>query len=292
MKIARYAVKHPVYITMILIALIAFGLYSVTGLNVEFVANMNVPQAFVIAVYPGASAETVEREVIDIMEEDFVTLPNFSSMTSNAYGSMGVVQIEFSNGVDAYDQLNEIRNRIRQLSPNLPAGLKGEPTVLVGGMSMLPIMTFTVDAGSDLVGATKYIKDEIIPKISQLDGVSTVDVSGGTENKVIIRLNTQELVSKNISVLQVYQMLSYSNLNIPLGTGEYQEKNTDISFEGSYDSLDDIRNLTVGASEDGVLIKLSDVATIEFEALDPDTITKKDGKNIITIDVCKREDGR
>ena len=112
MKISRFAVKHPVYITMILIALIAFGIYSVTGLNVEFVANMNVPQAFVIAIYPGASAETVEREVIDILEEDFVTLPNFSSMTSNAYSSMGVVQIEFSNGVDAYDQLNEIRNRI------------------------------------------------------------------------------------------------------------------------------------------------------------------------------------
>ena len=56
MKISRFAVKHPVYITMILIALIAFGIYSVTGLNVEFVANMNVPQAFVIAIYPGASA--------------------------------------------------------------------------------------------------------------------------------------------------------------------------------------------------------------------------------------------
>ena len=115
MKISRFAVKHPVYITMILIALIAFGIYSVTGLNVEFVINITSPNDkyhFVIAIYPGASAETVEREVIDILEEDFVTLPNFSSMTSNAYSSMGVVQIEFSNGVDAYDQLNEIRNRI------------------------------------------------------------------------------------------------------------------------------------------------------------------------------------
>ena len=291
MKISRFAVKHPVYITMILIALIAFGIYSVTGLNVEFVANMNVPQAFVIAIYPGASAETVEREVIDILEEDFVTLPNFSSMTSNAYSSMGVVQIEFSNGVDAYDQLNEIRNRIRQLSSELPDGLEGEPAVLVGGMSMLPIMTFTVEAGSDLAEATKYIKDEIIPKISQIDGVSTVEISGGVENKVVITLNTEELISKNISVLQVYQLLSYSNLNIPLGSGEYQSKNTDISFEGSYDSLDDIKNLTVGASENGNLIKLQDVATVTLKAPDPDKITKKDGKNIITVDVCKREDG-
>ena len=144
---------------MILIALVAFGLYSVTGLNMEFVSNMNVPQAFIIAVYPGASAETVEREVIDILEEDLVTLPNFSTMTSNAYNSMGVVQVEFSGGVEAKDQLNEIRNRIRQLSDDLPDGLQGEPVVMIGGMSLLPIMSFTVETGEDVAGATKYIKD-------------------------------------------------------------------------------------------------------------------------------------
>lgn len=276
---------------MILIALVAFGLYSVTGLNMEFVSNMNVPQAFIIAVYPGASAETVEREVIDILEEDLVTLPNFSTMTSNAYNSMGVVQVEFSGGVEAKDQLNEIRNRIRQLSDDLPDGLQGEPVVMIGGMSLLPIMSFTVETGEDVAGATKYIKDEIIPLISQIDGVSTVTVSGGMEEKVVIRLNTDELLKRNISTLQVYQMLAYSNLNIPLGTGEYQGRNTDISFEGSYDSLEDIRNLTVGASDDGTLIKLRDVATIELTTPDPDVITKKDGRNIISVDVCKREDG-
>ncbi|MGN0905879.1 MAG: efflux RND transporter permease subunit, partial [Bullifex sp.] len=241
--------------------------------------------------YPGASAETVEREVIDILEEDFVTLPNFSTMTSNAYNSMGVVQVEFSNGVEATDQLNEIRNRIRQLSDDLPDGLEGEPMVMVGGMSLLPIMTFTVETGEDLAGATNYIKDEVIPLISQIDGVSTVTVSGGIEEKVVIKLNTDELLKRNISTLQVYQMLSYSNLNIPLGTGEYQNKNTDISFEGAYDSLDDIRNITVGASDDGTLIKLRDVASVELTAPEPDVITKKDGKNIISVEVCKREDG-
>ena len=81
MKITRFAVRHPVYITMILIALVLFGLLSLGSMNVEFVSGINMPTVIVYTVYPGASAEEVETDIINVMEEDFATLPNFSSMS-------------------------------------------------------------------------------------------------------------------------------------------------------------------------------------------------------------------
>ena len=247
MKSARIAVRHPVYITMILIALILFGLLSLGSMNIEFVSGVNMPQIIVYAVYPGASAEQVESDVIDILEENFATLPNFSSMTSNAYSSVGVVQVSFADGVDAYDMLDEVRNRINEMSDDLPSGLQGDPIALVGGTDMLPIFTFSVEGGSDLAGTTAYVNDTLVPLITQIEGVSSVSVTGGSEREVVITLDTDQLAAKNISPLAVYQVLGYSNTNIPLDMTTYEGKNSSLRFDAQYKSLDEIRNLTVGA---------------------------------------------
>ena len=291
MKITRFAVRHPVYITMILIALVLFGLLSLGSMNVEFVSGINMPTVIVYTVYPGASAEEVETDIINVMEEDFATLPNFSSMSSNAYTSVGVVQIEFSAGVDAYDQLDEVRNRIDGLIDDLPAGIQGTPTALVGGTEMLPILSFSVEGGSDLAAVTSYVNDQVVPRITQLDGVSGVEVVGGSEVEIQIKLRTDELAARGISPLQVYQVLSASNSDIPLDTATYQGRNTSLRFDGSYTSLDDIRNLTVGAGVDGTLVRLSDVADVDLVAAEPATTVKNEGKPIILVSVTKRADG-
>ena len=112
---------------MVLIALVLFGILSLSTMNIEFISGLNMPTVIVFSVYPGASAEQVESDVIDVLEENFATLPDFDSMTSNAYSSVGVVQIRFADGVDVYDQLDEVRNRIDELEDQLPSGRTSFP---------------------------------------------------------------------------------------------------------------------------------------------------------------------
>ena len=80
MKVSEFSVKHPVVITIILIVLVVFGFYSVSLMPTEFMADITMPQAIVMTVYPGASAEDVEQDVTKILEENFVTLPHFKSV--------------------------------------------------------------------------------------------------------------------------------------------------------------------------------------------------------------------
>lgn len=84
MKISRYSVQHPVVLLMILIALAVFGIVSVFDTNIEFMAGVNTPQIYVVAIYPGASGEDIEETVIDVLEDNFVTLQNYKSMTSQS----------------------------------------------------------------------------------------------------------------------------------------------------------------------------------------------------------------
>jgi len=83
MKLSHYAVKHPAVIGMILTAAIVFGFISLSGMNVAFVGKLSLPSVAVITVYPGAGAEEVEREVTDILEEDFVTLSGVKDIKSS-----------------------------------------------------------------------------------------------------------------------------------------------------------------------------------------------------------------
>ena len=90
MNFSGFAVKHPTVIAMMLIVLVVFGIYFVTGMNVEFIGDMSLPSVIVISTYPGAGAEQVEQEVTAILENDFVTLPDFRNITSSSMNSVSM----------------------------------------------------------------------------------------------------------------------------------------------------------------------------------------------------------
>jgi len=290
MEVSKFAVRHPVYILMGVLVLIVFGLASVFTSNLEFMPNMSLPQVFVITIYPGASAEEVEKDVIKIMEDNFVTLPNFKSMDSTSSESYGVIKISYRDDVDVYDQIDEVRNRINEMMDDLPDSIQGTPKAVVGGASMLPIMTFTVEYGNDAEAIYNYLENELKPKITKIDGVADFEIIGLEGSEIKVTMRTEDLLAKEISPLQVYQLLDYGKKNMPLGTGDFRDKNTSLRFEADYEDLDTIRNLTVG-QQNGTIIRLQDVADVEIVNPEPDLIAKKGGKRIVAINITKRDDG-
>ena len=93
MNIAKFSVKHPAVIGMILIVLVTFGIISVTGMNIAFMSDISMPEVMVLTIYPGAGAEDVEQDVTNILENDFVTLPNFKSISSTSSNSVSLITI-------------------------------------------------------------------------------------------------------------------------------------------------------------------------------------------------------
>lgn len=290
MNFSGFAVKHPAVIAMILIVLVVFGMYFVLDMNVEFIGDMSLPSVIVISTYPGAGAEQVEQEVTAILENDFVTLPDFRNITSSSMNSVSMITLTFADGVNPYDQLPEVRNRISRLMESLPDGLSGEPWAVVGGASMMPIFTFSVEGGQDTARVTEYIKDEVIPKITRISGVSEVELSGGKELQVLITLRLDDLVSKKISVTNVYQSLSYGNVNLPIGTADYESRTIGLRYAGGFSSIDDIKNLPVGSAGTQI-IHLSDVADVQLDYPTESVYITDGERSITTVSVSKRQDG-
>ncbi len=292
MKLTRYPVAHPVIIAMTLLALGVFGLMAVSDTNTEFLPDISNPMVYVLTIYPGASSQDIEETVTEIMEDDFVTLPNFKSMTSQSINSASIIAITYQDGIDPYDEIDEVRNRIDNLIDDLPSGISGRPNALVGGTTMLPIASFVVEAqGDDINAIGDYIEETIKPQLSQIEGVSTITVNGAKTATVDVVLHIDELESRGVSPLAVYQMLSYNNYSIPLDSVKYAGTEIDAKFDSKYSSLDEIRDLTVGYSLDGGLVKLGDVATVSLDYKSGDFYVTREGKEVISVDICKRSDG-
>jgi HAE1 family hydrophobic/amphiphilic exporter-1 len=288
---ARFAIKHPVVVAMLLIVLVAFGGYSLYDQNIAFMSDINLPSIIVYTIYPGAAAKDVERDVTKILEDQFVTLPNYKSMDSVSQDSVSFIQVYYQDDVDPYDQLQEIRYRISTLENQLPDNLQGEPQALVGAASMIPAILFTVDGGEDTARVTQYISDTLRPKINQISGVSDIAVYGGKNLEAQVTLRSKDLVSKGISVLQVYQMLQSANSELPLGSGTYKGRTINLRYEGSFSSVKELENLTVGADDDGNLIKLSDVADVSLGYPKPESEVNSNGKDLLLVSVSNRTDG-
>lgn len=291
MNIAKFSVKHPAVIGMILIVLVTFGIISVTGMNIAFMSDISMPEVMVLTIYPGAGAEDVEQDVTNILENDFVTLPNFKSISSTSSNSVSLITISFQDGLDANDQLAEVRHRITQKMKDLPEGISGTPNAFVAGVSMLPILTFSVQGGNDLGRITEYINKTLKPQLTSIPGVSEVTVSGGKELRVNIKLRTKDLTAKGIPVAQVYQIVNYGNVNLPVGNAEYESKTIDVRFSGGFTSIDDIKNLPVGTGDENVIIRLKDVADVELIYPEEDVIVSDGKENIVVVDITKRSDG-
>ena len=290
MNIAKFSVKHPAVIGMILIVLVAFGIISVTGMNIAFMSDISMPEVMVLTIYPGAGAEDVEQDVTNILENDFVTLPNFKNISSSSSNSVSLITISFQDGVDANDQLSEVRHRITQKMKDLPEGIE-TPNAFVAGVSMLPVLTFSVEGGKDLGRVTEYVNKTLKPQLTSISGVSEVTVSGSKELQVNIKLRTKDLTAKGIPVAQVYQIVNYGNVNLPVGNAEYESKTIDVRFSGGFSSIQDIQNLPVGTGDENVIIRLKDVADVELIYPKDDVIVTDGKENIVVVDITKRSDG-
>lgn len=290
MKISHFSIKHPTIIQMILLALAVFAIYSFSGMPLEFISNINQPSATIVTIYPGASATDVESDITKILEDDFVTLPNYKSMDSESNNSYSMITVNFNDGIDPYDQLAEIRYRVSQLLDDLPDNIQGEPSVFVGGANMLPVITFTIQGGDDIAQLTSYANNELKPLINHIDGVSTVNILNGKELEVKVKLRLDDLAAKGISVATVYKALEAGNVKLPIGDGEYQGRTIDIRYEGNYKTLSDIKSLPVGMSNN-VIIRVKDVADVSFSYPDNEYYVDSPEGSLLVVQITKRTEG-
>lgn len=216
MKLAEVSIKRPSVVIVMLALLIIGGLFSYSQLNYELIPKFEVKVITVATVYPGASPAEVENTVSRKIEDAVSALEGVKKIQSKSYESLSVVVVQFNNDADVDFALNEAQRKINAIRSDLPEDID-EPSLSQFSLSDLPIVRMGVTANLTENELYDLIDNRLQPEFSRIPGVSKVDIVGGQEREIRINLNQEKLEGYGLTIPQVQQVITMSNLDFPTG---------------------------------------------------------------------------
>ncbi len=288
MKIWNLSIRQPVFITMVLLALVVLGTVSLTRMPVDLFPDVSFPIVSVITVYPGASPQEVEDQVTSVLEDALSSLPGVKKVTSRSSEGLSSVLVEFTLETPDEKAAQDVREQVDLVRNQLPDDAM-DPIVQRFDPSAMPILTFSVADRSGRYSPAqlrKLVEDIVERPLERTPGVAAVEVKGGQVREIQVNLNLKALQARHIPPQQVVAALKMENLNIPGGTVTENDRELLVRTPGNFNSVDEIKNVVI--SWRGSPVYLRDVADVVDGFAKRDTITRLNGEEAIVVSVHKQ----
>ena len=270
---------------LLYLMVIVFGFYSFSTLPLALMPSMEVPAAVVYATYPGAGPEDIEQQVTKKLEGAVAGLSGLDTLQSTSSENMAMLVIRFTNDTDMDQAMTDLRDKVAQVKSQLPDDAS-DPTVMSIDIDSMPVVSVAL-RGNDLASLQSIAEDEIQPALERLDGVASVDVSGGYEDEVAVKTNAARLKGYNLTITSVAQQLGADNMAIPGGDLDNGSQTLSVRTDGEYSSLNDVKNALISLPAGGT-VRLSQIADVSMQPKDRSTIAKVDGEECIMLSVNKQ----
>jgi HAE1 family hydrophobic/amphiphilic exporter-1 len=288
MKIYETAVSKPVTTTMIFLAIIVFGIYSIMNLAIDFFPEIDLPAITVVTVYPGADAENVEEKITKPLEDRLSGINDLDKITSQSRDNLSIITVLLQYGTDLNEAANDVRNFIDMAMNVLPEGVE-RPSVFKFSTSQMPIMIYGVEAQQNYPGLGKLLEDNVVNNLNRIDGVASVMVGGAPERVVYAEIDPKKLEAYNITLDQLARIIQAENLNLPVGTIKTTDMEYKVTAEGEFTSSDQIKDIVVGF-QNGRVVKFSDIAVIRDSLKDKTVYESVNGRQGVRLMIMKQSD--
>ena len=285
MKFAQTFIKHHVMTILLYILVVVFGFYSFQNLPLALMPSMEVPAAVVYATYPGAGPEDIEQQVTKKFEGAVAGLSGLDTLQSTSSENMAMLVIRFTNDTDMDQAMTDLRDKVAQVKSQLPDDAS-DPTVMSIDIDSMPVVSVAL-RGNDLASLQSIAEDEIQPALERLDGVASVDISGGYEQEIAVHTDASRLKGYNLTISSIGQQLGADNIAIPGGELDNGSQTLAVRTDGEYSSIDDVKNALISLPAGGT-VRLSQIADVSMQPKDQDAISKVDGEECIILSVNKQ----
>lgn len=284
--LSRLAIRRRVTTTMITMMVFLAGIVSYMNLDMNLMPEMDIPIVVVSTTYVGAGPEEIENLVTKPLEESLSTVSNVENITSVSSANMSMVMVQFVDGTDIDIASMDLRDIIDRTKSTLPDDAN-EPNIIKMDMNAVPIYMGATAENMDLTALNEMLEDNVVNRLERIEGVASVDLTGGVEREVRITVDPDKLAGYGLTTSQLSQVLSAENMNLPSGSLSQGSTNVQVRTMGEFEDIEDIKNLPV-TTPGGALIHLSDVASVEEKEVDRDSFSIIDGNYGIMISVNKQ----
>lgn len=260
---SRLFILRPVATTLLMVAILLAGIIGYRALPVSALPEVDYPTIQVVTLYPGASPDVVTSAITAPLERQFGQMSGLKQMSSQSSGGASVVTLQFQLELllDVAEQ--EVQAAINSATNLLPNDLPYPPIYSKVNPADPPIMTLAVTSSAmPMTQVEDMVETRVAQKISQVNGVGLVTLSGGQRPAVRVKLNANAVAAYGLNSETVRSAISNANVNSAKGSLDGPTRSVTLSANDQMKSAEDYRQLIV-AYQNGAAIRLRDIATIE-----------------------------
>jgi HAE1 family hydrophobic/amphiphilic exporter-1 len=282
----EFTTQRPVAILMIVLGIAVFGLVSYKQLSWDLMPEISYPSFTVRTEYPGAAPEEVENVVSRPLEEQLSLIKNLISITSISRPEQSDIVLEFTWDANLDRSAQEIREKLDQVYLD-PAVEK--PMILRYDPSLDPVLRIGVISDIPLIDLRVMVEDEIARELEALPGVAAARVKGGFEKEILIKLDEKQLATFQIRFSEVTNRLAQENVNLSGGNIKEGETEYIVRTLNEFRSVKEIGDIII-AKKEKVLVRLKDIARIEYSHKERKVITRVNKLESIEVNIYKEAD--
>ncbi len=289
MFLTRISVTHPVFATMMMVALLVMGAFSLQRLGLDQYPNVDVPVVVVVTSYPGATPETVETEVTRPVEDALNAIGGLDEVTSTSYEGRSVVVAKFKLEVQSSSAAQEVRDKIAAIEANFPEDAK-KPVISRFDPAAEPVLSVAISSTSlDVPALTTLADQRVVRQLTTVAGVGQATLVGARKRQIDVTIDETRMRALGIGINEVVNALRAGNTNSPAGSVIDPVSERTIQVQGRIEEPQALLDMVV-ARRGGAAIELRDVAELSEGAADAESRALYNGQTALAIDIVKVQD--
>jgi HAE1 family hydrophobic/amphiphilic exporter-1 len=286
MSLYESAVKKPVMTSLVFVAIVILGLFSLNKLPIDLLPKIETNTIMVMTTYQGASPSDVETNVTRPLENSLNTVANLKNIVSRSRENVSIITLEFDYGNDIEALTNDVRDKIGMIKSYLPDGVT-EPVIFKFSTDMIPVVILSATANQSLPALYKILDENVANRLARIDGVGSVSISGAPEREIQVFIDPLKLEAYHLTIEGIAQNIRMENLNTPAGVIDIGSDSYSLRVNGEFKDASEMKRIVVGTSA-GKTIYLSDVAEVKDDLEERVQQTFTNGVQGATIVVQKQ----
>ncbi|MEP4189952.1 MAG: efflux RND transporter permease subunit, partial [Sneathiella sp.] len=287
MKLPDLAIKRPVLATVMSLVLILFGLFSYQTLSVREYPDVDKPNVSVSTTYRGASADIIESQITQVIEDAVAGIGGVSRINSSSREESSSINVEFDLSRDIESATNDVRARVSRVVSQLPDEADA-PRISKTESDARPIMWLSM-ASTQMspLELTDYAERNLVDPLSTVNGVASVRIGGARRYAMRVWINTAALAAHSLTVQDLENAIRAQNVQLPSGRIESSEREFNIRTESDLKTPDEFRRIII-RNDDSGLVRIGDVAKVEVGAENERTGLRVNGRDSIGLGIIRQ----
>jgi multidrug efflux pump len=280
--------RRPVLAVVFNLLLVTFGLIAYQQLPLREYPDIDAPVITVRADYPGASAEIIEREVTQRLEDRIAGIEGIRYIQSTSRDGRSSITIEFNLNRDIDAAANDIREAVSRVVRFLPDEVD-PPQVTKADADANPILWLNLSSTTmDGLELADYARRYLVDRLSVVDGVALIRVGGARNYAMRIWLDREALAARGLTVTDVEEALRRENVELPAGRIDSVDREFKVRVDRMYRTVEDFASLTIKRADNQHLIRLGEVAEVTLGSDSERTEFRGNGEDMVGLGIIRQ----